>query len=83
MAVEIHTRLDATALGELYDLHSAAAYGLALRITGDAGLAEDAVRDAFLSIWRDARTHEAGPRAARASILTIVHHRSLDNLRKR
>ncbi len=74
---------DAAALGELYDRHSAAAFALALRITGDPVLAENAVRDAFLSIWRDAQAYDAVPAAVRTSILTIVHHHSIDTLRRR
>ena len=46
----------------LYDRYSGVAYGLALRITNDASLAEDVVQDAFVSVWKQAgaSTRSAG-----------------------
>lgn len=40
------------ALGELFDLHGAAALGTAAALVGDRTLAEDAVHDAFVSAWQ-------------------------------
>src|SRR5919106_3989046 len=71
------------ALLALYDRHGRMGYGLAYRILGDAGAAEEAVQDAFLRIWRRAATFDASRGNARSWLLTIVHHCAIDLLRRR
>jgi RNA polymerase sigma-70 factor (ECF subfamily) len=71
------------ALLALYDRHGRVAYGLAYRILGEAGAAEEAVQDAFLRVWRRAATFDASRGAVRAWMLTIVHHCAIDLLRRR
>ena len=43
-------RLDAGALGALFDRHGALAYGVAIRLMGDPTRAEDVVCDAFVRL---------------------------------
>jgi len=69
---------DGNALGELYDRHGGIAYGLALRVVRDAGLAEEAVQDGFLSVWRSAASFDSGRGAPRSWLLTLVHRRAVD-----
>jgi RNA polymerase sigma-70 factor (ECF subfamily) len=73
---------DEDALGELYDRFGKVAYGLAYRILQDAALAEDAVQEAFLQIWRGAGSYR--PERAKAStwLLTFVHRRAVDLVRR-
>jgi RNA polymerase sigma factor (sigma-70 family) len=73
---------DEAALGELYDRFGRVAYGLALRIVRDASLAEDAVQEAFLQVWRGAGSYR--PERAKAStwLLTFVHRRAVDLVRR-
>jgi RNA polymerase sigma factor (sigma-70 family) len=75
-------REDEEALAQLYDRYSRVAYGLALRVVRDPALAEDAVQEAFLTLWRTA----AGFRSDRAKpstwILTLVHRRAVDVVRR-
>ena len=80
--VEAVARADDDALGELYDRFGKVAYGLAYRILQDAALAEDAVQEAFLQIWRSAGSYR--PERAKAStwLLTFVHRRSVDLVRR-
>jgi RNA polymerase sigma factor (sigma-70 family) len=73
---------DADALGELYDRFGGVAYGLSLRILRDEALAQDAVQEAFLTIWRTAGRFLAERAQARAWVLTIVHRRAVDLVRK-
>jgi RNA polymerase sigma-70 factor (ECF subfamily) len=76
-------RRDQAALLALYDRHGRMGYGLAYRILGDAGAAEEAVQDAYLRIWRRASTFDASRGGARSWLLTIVHHCAIDLLRRR
>ncbi|MBA3384786.1 MAG: sigma-70 family RNA polymerase sigma factor [Actinobacteria bacterium] len=73
---------DEPALAALYDRYGRVAYGLALRVLRDAALAEDAVQEAFLAVWRSA--HRYIPERSKAStwILTFVHRRAVDLVRR-
>jgi RNA polymerase sigma factor (sigma-70 family) len=80
--VALTARSDEVALAELYDRYGRIAYGLALRVLRDESLAEDAVQEAFLAIWRGASRFI--PERAKAStwILTLVHRRAVDLVRR-
>ena len=71
------------ALQELYDSYRTMAYSIALRITSDASLAEDVVQDAFLGAWRNAARYVAGKGSVKTWLLSIVHHRAVDAVRRR
>jgi RNA polymerase sigma-70 factor (ECF subfamily) len=71
------------ALSELYERHKSMAYSIALRITGNQASAEDAVQDAFLGVWRSASRYVAGRASVRTWLLTIVHRRAIDIVRRR
>ncbi len=74
-------RLDA--LDALYERYGSAAYGLARRITADDALAADVVEAAFLEVWRAAATFTPRRATARTWLLTIVHDRAIDEVRRR
>jgi RNA polymerase sigma factor (sigma-70 family) len=80
--VVLVARGDESALAELYDRAGRAAYGLAYRVVRDEQLAEDAVQDAFLSVWRTAGTFRAERAKATTWILTLVHRRAVDLVRR-
>src|SRR3954454_14543402 len=75
-------RSDETALAELYDRFGRVAYGLALRILRDPSLAEDAVQEAFLAVWRTADRFLSERAKASTWVLTIVHRRAVDVVRR-
>jgi RNA polymerase sigma-70 factor (ECF subfamily) len=80
--VALVARSDEVALAELYDRFGRVAYGLARRILRDDALAEDAVQEAFLAAWRSAPRFV--PERAKAStwLLTLVHRRAVDLVRR-
>jgi RNA polymerase sigma factor (sigma-70 family) len=73
---------DDQALAELYDRFGSVAYGLALRILRDPALAQDAVQEAFLAVWRSADRFLAERAKASTWILTLVHRRAVDLVRR-
>jgi RNA polymerase sigma-70 factor, ECF subfamily len=73
---------DEQALGALYDRFGTVAYRLALRVVRDAALAEDAVQEAFLAVWRQAASFDSSRGKASTWILTLVHRRAVDLVRR-
>ncbi len=71
------------ALEELYDRYRTMAYSIAYRITNDPTLAEDVVQDAFLGAWRNAARYIEGRGSVKTWLLSIVHHRAIDAVRRR
>jgi RNA polymerase sigma factor (sigma-70 family) len=80
--VALVARGDDSALADLYDRVGRIAYGLALRIVRDDRLAEDAVQEGFLAAWRSATGFSAERAKARTWILTLVHRRAVDLVRR-
>jgi RNA polymerase sigma-70 factor (ECF subfamily) len=72
---------DADAFENLYDRYHAMVYGIALRVLGDAGSAEDVTQNVFLKIW-------SAPDAFRSGNLggwlaRVARNRAIDVLRSR
>jgi RNA polymerase sigma-70 factor (ECF subfamily) len=80
--VALAARSEQSALAELYDRFGRPAYGLALRILRDESLAEDAVQEAFLTLWRTAARFVPERGKASTWILTLVHRRAVDIVRR-
>ncbi len=72
---------DIRAFDEFYGRHCRVAYGMAFRVLRDGRLAEDAVQEAFLNVWRTASRFD--PRRGNPStwLLTLVHRRAVDAVR--
>src|SRR3989442_9374359 len=80
--IALIARSDEQALGELYDRFGRVAYGLALRNLRDAALAEDAVQEAFMKVWRGATGYRPERGKASTWVLTFVHGRAVDLVRR-
>ena len=72
---------DRQAFGRLYDDTSAKLHGVALRLVKRRDLAEDAVQEAYLQIWYNAKVYRAERGAPIAWLVGIVRYRALDRLR--
>jgi RNA polymerase sigma-70 factor (ECF subfamily) len=68
---------DRQAFRTLYDATSAQLFGFALRILHREELAEEAVRDAFVSVWHAAPGYQAHPAPPFTWMVTIARNRAL------
>jgi len=74
---------DEHALAATYDRHAGPVYSLAMRILGDAGVAEDLVQELFLHVWRRPSEYVASRGSVRTWLLTIARNRAIDQIRSR
>lgn len=74
---------DADALGELYDRHAARLLGLAHRILGDTGEAEEVLQETFLYAWKAAASFDPARGSVLAWLIVAARSRSIDRLRTR
>ena len=74
---------DADALAALYDRYGARLLGLAARILGDTGEAEEVLQEVFLFVWRAAATFDPARGSVLAWLLVATRSRAIDRLRTR
>jgi RNA polymerase sigma-70 factor (ECF subfamily) len=73
---------DARAFEIVFDRHAGPAFSLAYRICGRRGMAEEAVQEAFLSLWRSGARYDRTRGSVRSWVLRVAHNRSIDALRR-
>jgi RNA polymerase sigma-70 factor (ECF subfamily) len=71
------------ALEALYEEYHRQALGLALRVLGNMGEAEEVVQEAFLAAWRAGHTYDPARGSTRTWLLTLVRNRAIDVVRAR
>ena len=71
-----------TAFAQLYDRYCHRAYRLALSVCHDDGRAQDAVQEAFLSVWKSPASYRAHRGTVAAWLLTVVRYRAIDLARR-
>lgn len=74
---------DTAALEVLYDRYVRQCFGLALRMLGDAPLAEEVVQEVFTKVWTRPGSYSAQKGKFVSWLLSLVHHRCIDELRRR
>ncbi|PLC49522.1 RNA polymerase subunit sigma [Pollutimonas subterranea] len=72
---------DEDALQDLYQHESPRMLALCLKMLAQRTIAEDLMRDTFVSIWKHANSYDPQLCAARAWIYSILRHRALHRLR--
>jgi RNA polymerase sigma-70 factor (ECF subfamily) len=73
---------DERAFEVVFDRHADAAFSLAHRICGSSARAEDVVQEAFLSLWRTGVRYDRVRGSVRSWVLSAVHNRAIDALRR-
>ncbi len=71
------------ALGELYDRFAVRAFRTALSVCHDRECAQDAVQDAFVSMWSSRSTYQPARGSVVGWAMTIVRHRAIYLARRR
>jgi RNA polymerase sigma-70 factor, ECF subfamily len=72
---------DRSAFETLYKLTSAKLFGVCLRIFPERTDAEEALQDAYLTIWNKAATFESGRASPVSWLVTVTRNRAIDRLR--
>ena len=72
---------DESALTLLYDASNRLVYGLALRILGEAGAAEEVTLDVYLQVWKQANRFDAARGRVSTWLMTMARSRAIDPLR--
>ena len=75
-------RGDEDAYRRLFGEHAPAATALALRVARQRQLAEEIVQEAFLTVWRSPEAFDEARGTFRSWLLTLVHHRAVDAVRR-
>jgi RNA polymerase sigma-70 factor, ECF subfamily len=73
---------DPDAFQVVLERHAEAAFALACRMVRRRALAEDAVQEAFISLWRSGGSYDPARGSVRNWTLQIVHRRAIDALRR-
>jgi RNA polymerase sigma-70 factor (ECF subfamily) len=73
---------DADALEALYEQTAPQLFGLLLRMLRRRALAEEALQDVFLAVWRGAGQYQPGRGSALAWLIGTARNRAIDLLRR-
>lgn len=74
---------EVAALEEAYARYGKPVWSLARRVAGDSAIAEEVVQEAFLRLWTRAADFDPARGRLLPWLLTIAHHRAIDELRRR
>ena len=69
------------ALATLYDRHVDGVHAVALRLTGDRGIAEEVVQETFLALWNRAELFDPALASLATWLRSIARNRPVDRLR--
>ena len=72
---------DKKALTLLYDHYSSALFGVALKITNNEALAEDALQESFVKIWKNSDKYDPAKAKLFTWLYRIVRNTAIDKIR--
>ncbi len=74
---------DGAALADLYARTSAKLYGICLRVLGSEAEAEEALQDAFVTVWRRASSFDRAKASPITWLSVLTRNKAIDRLRSR
>jgi RNA polymerase sigma-70 factor (ECF subfamily) len=72
---------DEEALRDVYQRHSPAVFGLAMRVLANETLAEDVTQDVFVRLWQQPERFDPERGQLRAYLLAMAHSRAVERVR--
>ena len=72
---------DRGAFSALYDRTSAKLFGVAVRILRERSLAQDALQETYVKIWKNAGNYAGGSQSPMSWLIAIARNQSIDMLR--
>jgi RNA polymerase sigma-70 factor (ECF subfamily) len=72
---------DEAALRETYRTYAPAVFGLALRVLGSDGLAQEVTQDVFVRLWEQPARFDPARGQLRAYLLAMAHSRAVERVR--
>jgi RNA polymerase sigma-70 factor (ECF subfamily) len=69
------------ALAALYDRHADGIHAVAIRLSGDRGIAEEVVQETFLALWNRAEQFDPAVASLATWLRSIARNRTIDRLR--
>ncbi len=81
--VSLIVQQDQGGLGALYDRYGKAVFGFVYNLLRDAGQTEEVVQEVFLRVWFRAATYRPERGRFQTWLMSMAHHRTVDELRKR
>lgn len=76
-------RGDRRALSELYARTSAKLYGICLRLLGNEADAQDALQEAYVTVWQKASRFDAAKASPITWLSVLARNKAIDRLRQR
>lgn len=73
---------DRRALAELYERTSAKLYGICLRLLGSEADAEDALQEAYVTVWQKASRFDASKASPITWLCVLARNKAIDRLRR-
>lgn len=74
---------DRAAFGALYDATSAKLFAVCVRVLDRNAAAEDAMQDAYIKIWKNAKRYRVTGHSPMTWLITIARNTAIDRLRAR
>ena len=81
--VDLLAARDERALERLYEKYGRAVYSLVLKMLREPARAEEVAQEVFLKLWRRPTSYVAGRGTFPTWLLSVAHHRAIDDLRAR
>ncbi|WP_053975982.1 RNA polymerase sigma factor [Mangrovimonas xylaniphaga] len=79
--VELLEKEDKTAINLLYKYYSDSLYGVILKVTNDEELAQDALQETFVKVWKNAKSYDPKKAKLFTWLYRIARNTAIDKLR--